>query len=130
MDMKKGLTAFEGSLALLSVIIGGGIVGIPYAMVSSGVLFGIILTLICPVFAWTSGYLFMTCKLIAPIKIETLYELGYFTMGKTSIYFISFIAIVCNDGFCMIYFIVFGSTASSMTKDLFFPDKDNILTTS
>jgi len=129
MDLKKGLSAFEGSLALLSVIIGGGIVGIPYAMYSSGVLFGIILTLISPILAWTSGYLFMTCKLMAPIKIETLYELGYYTMGKSSIYFISFIAIVCNDGFCMIYFIVFGSTASSMAKELFWHDKDNIFTT-
>lgn len=130
MDTHKGLTAFEGSLALLSVIIGGGIVGIPYAMYSSGVLFGIILTLVSPILAWTSGYLFMTCKLIAPIKLETLYELGYFTMGKCSIYFISFIAIVCNDGFCMIYFIVFGSTAASLAKDLIWPDSDNIFTTS
>jgi amino acid permease len=110
----KSLTAFEGSLALLSVIIGGGIVGIPYAMYSAGVLYGIILTLISPILAFTSGYLFMTCKLMAPIKLETLYELGYFTMGKSSIYFISFIAIVCNDGFCMIYFIVFGGCAASI----------------
>lgn len=107
----KGLTAFEGSLALLSVIVGGGIVGIPYANYTSGLTFGIILNIISPILAFTSGYLFMTCKLMAPIKIETLYELGYFTMGKCSIYFISFIAIVCNQGFVMIYFIVFGGCA-------------------
>ena len=107
----KGLTAFEGSLALLSVIVGGGIVGIPYANYTAGLTFGIVLNLLSPVLAFTSGYLFMTCKLIAPIKIETLYELGYFTMGKCSIYLISFIAIVCNQGFCMIYFIVFGGCA-------------------
>jgi len=111
------------------VIIGGGIVGIPYAMIDAGVTFGIIMTLTCPILAWTSGYIYMTCKMIAPIQIETLYELGYYTMGKSSIYLISFIAIVCDEGFVMIYFIVFGTTAASMTKDLFFQDTENILTT-
>lgn len=104
----KGLNIFEGSLALLSVIIGGGIVGIPYAMYQSGITYGLILNIIAPILAFTSGYLFMTCKLMAPVKIETLYELGFITMGKWSIYFISFIAIICNQGFCCIYFIVFG----------------------
>ena len=117
---KPGLTAFEGSLALLSVIVGGGIVGIPYANYTSGLDFAFSLYLIAPCLAFTSGYLFMTCKLIAPIKIETLYELGYFTMGKCSIYFISFIAIVCNQGFCMIYFIVFGQCAANVTRDIFY----------
>lgn len=125
----KGLTAFEGSLALLSVIVGGGIVGIPYANYTSGLDFGIILNIISPILAWTSGFLFMTCKLMSPIKIETLYELGYTTMGKWSIYFISFIAIVCNQGFCMIYFIVFGDCAASVARDLIWPEQTNIATT-
>lgn len=119
----EGLTAFEGSLALLSVIVGGGIVSIPYANYTAGLAFGIAMNVIGPILAFTSGYMFMTCKLMAPIKIETLYELGYFTMGKSSIYFISFIAIVCNQGFCMIYFIVFGQVTASVFKDLFWPDK-------
>lgn len=129
MDHKKGLTAFEGSLALLSVIVGGGIVGLPYANYTSGLTFGVALNIISPILAFTSGYLFMTCKLMAPIKIETLYELGYFTMGKCSIYFISFIAIVCNQGFCIIYFIVFGQCAQSIAKDLIWPNSTNIATT-
>lgn len=97
--------------------------GIPYASYTSGLNFALALYLIAPCLAFTSGFLFMSCKLMAPIKIETLYELGYFTMGKCSIYFISFIAIVCNQGFCMIYFIVFGQCAASVTRDIFYQSK-------
>ena len=42
---------------------------------------------------------------------------------------ISFIAIVCNDGFCMIYFIVFGDVAASFSQQLFFNGQSNIMTT-
>lgn len=87
------------------------------------------MNIIAPILAFTSGFLFITCKLLSPVKIETLYELGYVSMGKWSIYLISFIAIVCNDGFCMIYFIVFGDVAASFSQQLFFNGQSNIMTT-
>ena len=56
-----------------------------------------------------------------PDKPDSLYEIGYMIVGRSSIYFLASIFIINSFGLCMIYFIVFGDTfgqlAASFTDD-------------
>jgi len=124
----KNMTAFEAGLAMLSAIVGGGIVGVPYAMIHTGIPFGIILNLgvaLCGVY---TGHLYLRCKDLSPTYVESLYELGFVTMGKASIYIIAVINFTSGIGCMMIYFIVFGDISASLAKSAYPTDIENILT--
>lgn len=116
------MTVWGASAALLSTIIGGGIVGIPYAMYLSGIPVGLIINVICFALSYLSTYLFMETKKKSDVPIKTLYEFGYVTIGKSSIYYIAFLSIVQTVGFVMIYFIVFGDLLGSIVLDVFYAD--------
>lgn len=98
-------------------MIGAGIVAIPSACYAGGMSYGLLLCLIlCPALAFGSGYLFTKCKQMAPVDVDTLYELCYVTLGRWSIYLVAFVAVVNNVGFCIIYFILFCDNASSLSQ--------------
>jgi amino acid permease len=107
---------FDASSALLSTIIGGGIVGVPYAMYISGIPIGLILNVVCWVLCYASVYLYMEAKKMTEVPVSTLYEFGYVGIGKSSIYFVAFLSTVQTVGFVMIYFIVFGDIMSSIVS--------------
>jgi len=110
------MTAFEAGLAMLSAIVGGGIVGIPYAMIHTGIPLGVFLNLAVALMGLYTGHLFLRCKDLSPTYVESMYELGFVSMGKASIYFISVITNLSGVGCIMIYFIVFGDIAASLAK--------------
>ena len=120
MDDKKGhhksLSPFEASLALLSAIVGGGIVGVPYALIHTGIPLGVLLNLGMASICFYSGYLLLLAKQMSPTYVESLYELGFLTMGKCSIYFISIVILISLFGCMMIYFIIFGNISASIVK--------------
>jgi len=49
-----------------------------------------------------------------PGKPDSLYEIGYFIVGRASIFMLGSIFIINAFGLCMIYFIVFGDTAGQL----------------
>ena len=111
---KKGLTAFEAGLALLSAIVGGGIVGIPYAMFHTGIPLGLVLNIGVALAGWYTGSLYLTVKNLSPTYVESMYELGFVTMGVSSIYLLSFVVLISGGGCIMIYFIVFSNISVSL----------------
>lgn len=108
------MTAFEAGLALLSAIVGGGIVGIPFAMIHTGIPLGIFLNIAVGSAGCYTGGLYLKCKDLSPTYVESLYELGFITMGRASIYIISTIILLSGIGCIMIYFIVFGDISASL----------------
>ena len=59
---KEGMTTFEAGLAVLSAIIGGGIVGIPYSMYHTGIPAGVFLNLFLGFVSCYAGSLYLHCK--------------------------------------------------------------------
>jgi amino acid permease len=111
----KGLSTFEAALALLSTIVGGGIVGIPYAIYHCGIPLGIFLNISLVLTTYYSFVLYLGAKNQIPVQVESLYEIGFVAVGRSSIFFISVIQLISSFGLMLIYFITFGDTFASIT---------------
>ena len=103
---------------------GGGIVGIPYAILHTGIPLGIVLMISVAAIGLYTGYLYLHVKDLCPAKVETMYELCYSTMGSASIYIVSLIILFIGIGCVTLYFIVFSSVAVSLVS-LAYVDKDS-----
>ena len=58
----KGLSTFGATLAILSTIIGGGIVGLPYSFFHAGIPMGIILNIVFSLMTFYSCVLLIEAK--------------------------------------------------------------------
>ena len=110
------MTTFEASLALLSAIVGGGIVGVPFSLLHCGVPFGVTLNIIFAILSYLGSLLYLKSKDMVPVHVESLYELGFVSKGTFSIYFISITMLIAGFGVMMIYFIIFGDISASIAK--------------
>jgi amino acid permease len=57
--MPKSLTVFSAGLALLSATVGGGIVGIPFAMIHAGIPLGVALNVGVALACWYTSSLYL-----------------------------------------------------------------------
>ena len=85
---ERGLTTSTGVLAILSTLVGGGIVSIPYAFVSIGIPLGIALMIGTALLMVISVDLYLALKDIIPDSPESLFEIGYLVMGRSSIFIV------------------------------------------
>ncbi len=109
-----GLNTFTAILAILSTIIGGGIVGIPYSFLNFGIPLAIVLNILVVILTYYSGVLYLKAKDLVPDQPESLYEIGYMTLGRSSIFMVGTIQLVNSFGLMMIYFIVFSDTTGQL----------------
>ena len=125
---EKGLSVWEAALALVSGIIGGGIVGVPFSLIRTGIPVGLGITLIIICLQLFSGHLYLKAMKLSPTYVESIYELGYVSMGSCSIFFIATLQVISCLGAMILYFVVFGDICASLIKQGFYPDEENALT--
>ena len=113
----KRLSSKGAALAIVSTIVGGGIVGIPYAFYYTGLGLGIALIVFMGLQTVSSVKIYLEAKDILPGKPQSLFEIGYMLYKRNSIFIISAIIIFNSFGLMMVYFIVFGDTLRSVAMD-------------
>lgn len=67
---KHGMSVTDAALSLISTIIGGGIVGLPYAFFHCGIVFGIILLILISFLTYRSCVLMLNAKDLVPGDVE------------------------------------------------------------
>jgi amino acid permease len=101
-------------LALIACNIGGGIVGVPFAIYNYGIPLGVALIILVAVISLLSVMLLLKSKELC--KQESYYEIGYIVMGRNAILLIS-AAIICQlFGIIVVYYIVFADTLSLLVR--------------
>ena len=65
-ETKKGMTTFEGALSLLSTIIGGGIVALPFSIRQFGIPLGLLVLFAVMELSYLSAYLWLKIKKLMP----------------------------------------------------------------
>ena len=99
-------------MAIVSTIIGGGIVGLPFAINTLGLVLGVSLNLLVCYITFVSGSLYLALRNIVPGRPNSLYEIGYMVHGRNAIFYVAIVSVVNSFGLMMIYFIVFSTTAA------------------
>ena len=116
---QHGLTTSTGVLSVISTIIGGGILSIPYSFVSFGIPIGIVMNLLAVVMVTVSVFIYLRVKDLIPDKPESLYEIGYMVLGRSAIFYVAVIQFINSFGLMLVYFIVFGDTAGQLFANIF-----------
>ena len=88
---EHGLTTFTVVLAIISTIIGGGIVSIPYSFVSFGIPIAIVFNIVAVIMTTVSVHIYLWAKDAIPDKPQSLFEIGYFVIERKAIFLVSVI---------------------------------------
>lgn len=106
------LGVFPAALTILSSIIGGGIVGIPFAYWEAGIIASIFLNIFTAFLTFVTCYLYLLSKDLT--GFENFTEIGYAVWGRISIFLINTSYLITSFGSLMIYLIIFGNDLSSL----------------
>jgi amino acid permease len=113
-----GLSTFGAALTIVSTIVGGGIVGLPFAFYTTGLPTGIVILVLMCLQTVASTKLYLCCKDLLPGQPESLFEMGFVLFKRSSIFVISGVLIFNSFGLMLLYFIIFGDTMSSLVTNL------------
>ena len=114
----KKLSIFETSLAMVAANIGGGILGLGYAFSRLGLTLGIIFCFIVAIMAHLSNMLHMKTKDLTPRKYESVYEIAYLLVGRSSIFVVCIVMMMTNMSALVMYYIIIGDTISSLMRQI------------
>lgn len=117
-DHKVGV--FTGALTLIGTIIGGGVVGLPYAVLKTGLIFGLILNVANAVGGIYAVKLLIRAKNITGLASYS--ELGFACFGRASIFVINALVALATAGMPIAYFMIFGHICGPLLEEIFGSD--------
>ena len=105
-------------MALVATIIGGGVLGIPFAFYRMGLILGPIFVLMMAILSQISTMMILKVKDMTPRKLESVYEIAYLLFGRPSIFVVCITMFLGIYGALILYYIIIGDTVSTLMMSL------------
>ena len=115
-----GASLAAGTLNLLNTIVGGGILALPFAFKSCGLLTGVLYQLVFGAMSWYGCYLLLDC--LQHAKTATSFEaLAQAAFGRAGFLAYNLAALVNCYGACVSYVIVVGDVLEPLCHEMGVP---------
>ena len=101
---------------MVAANIGGGILGLGYAFSRLGIYVGVLIVLFVATLAHLSNMLHMKTKDLTPRKYESVYEIAYLLVGRSSIFAVCIIMVSSTMSALVMYYIIIGDTVSTLLR--------------
>lgn len=111
-DEVEGFSVIDAALSIVSTIIGGGIISIPYAMTTNGILMGAGIHLVTMTFLMFTAHLYLKSKEM--YDVASFSELCYMCFGRSSVYLINILIAFVIFGILILYMILFSNISLSL----------------
>lgn len=105
---------FGASLAIISTIIGGGIISVPYAFTAPGFANGMVINLTILCFMLFTTYFYLKAK--DYLGFSSISELSYICFGRASVFVINFLLTFVIFGILTLYMLLFSRIAISLAE--------------
>lgn len=96
--------------AIISTIVGGGIVSLPWAIKTVGLGIGIAFGVFSALQVMLGSNLYLKAREMCPDQPQSMYEQGFVLLGRSSIFIISLLTFIQSFGLIVIFFQIFGGT--------------------
>lgn len=103
-------------LTIVGTIIGGGIVGIPFATLQTGIWLVLIVHFLNFVWGIYSVSLLLEAKDIS--GLSSFSELGYYCFGRASIFIINGLIVLAQGGMPIVYFMIVGDIGNGLLEKI------------
>ena len=113
------LGTYHASLAILSTIVGGGIVALPYCAYQLGFPLWAILNLVFLYVTYESCNLYIVLHEMIPGRPTSLFEIGFIAVGRNAIFANAINNFINSTCLTIIYLIVFGETSAQFVGQFF-----------
>jgi amino acid permease len=115
-ELGEKVGVFGAMLTIVGTIIGGGIVGIPYATLQTGI--WLVLAVHALNFVWGiySVHLLLEAKNIS--GLASFSELGFYCFGRASIFIINSIIVLAQCGMPIVYFMIVGAIGEGLLEKI------------
>ena len=115
-----GASLLAGTLNLLNTVVGGGILSLPFAFKSCGLLAGVLYQLVFGAMSWYGCYLLLDC--LQHAKTATSFEaLAQAAFGRAGFLAYNLAALVNCYGACVSYVIVVGDVLEPLCQEMGLP---------
>lgn len=111
---EEGLSVVGAALAIISTIIGGGIISVPYAMTAPGFQNGIMINTIILSFMIVCTYFYMKAK--DYLGFSSISELSYICFGRVSVFMINILIAFVIFGILILYMLLFSKISVSLIE--------------
>ncbi len=111
-----GLTTFGAALQIISTIIGGGIISVPYAMTTAGFHNGLIINLVIICSMMFCTHLYIGAK--DTLGYSSISELSYLCFGRASVFIINILVAFVIFGILTLYLILFADISISLVAPI------------
>ena len=119
-DKSSGTLTNSGAvLGLVSTILGGGMVSIPFSLYSMGLYPGTAIILFAAIQTTGACVLLLKAREVCPNNPSSFFEIGYLVLGRASIFIICFFLYVNSFLLNAIYINVFSNVCVNVMKALF-----------
>lgn len=121
----RNMTLLDTVLAFFATSLGAGLLSVPFALWTMGLVFGPIFIIMIALMSHLSMVMYVETQELMPVKTDSIYEIAYLMYGRCSIFVICTLLSIGNFVGVIMFYILIGDSISHLIEAYITDENDS-----